>query len=597
MKHDVWAATAPATLDELDPRPAGSSLLDVKVMMVDDEPLMTDLIQTYLEDAGYSAFVATNDPRQALSLLRSEEPGLLLLDLMMPQMSGFDVLEAIRNDRDLRYTPVIVLTASTGPEAKLRALQLGAADFLAKPVDESELVLRVRNTLAFRQYHDRQINYDLVTGLPNQGLFDRGLDGMLDRRQLVGGHVALFSIQVPECRQLRETVDDATADGFSRVLARRLSLFANDRQLESALATPHDRAPRVGRIGAEQFGVLLEGVPDTDTIEAEARRLITALTEPILIGPHELVATPWMGISVSPSDGVTAQALRRSADLAATHTRATSAGAYQFASRDLNDRLYQRLKLGGQLRGATQRGELRLHYQPKVDLASGRIVGVEALVRWQHPERGLLPPGLFIPLAEELGVIRQLGDWVIERACHDVADWSRQGLGPLQVAVNVAKPQFRAGDLGQFVRQSLQRSGLAAGQLIIELTESMLIDDVQSSLSTMEELKALGVSLSIDDFGTGYSSLSYLKRFPVDELKIDRSFVMDLPGRNADTAIVRTVIALGHSLGMSVTAEGVELPAQRQCLAQLGCDVYQGFLFSRPVPAEQLVVMLCGDPG
>ena len=215
MKNDVWAATTPA---EIEAAPGRSPLLDAKVMMVDDEPLMTDLIQAHLEEAGYANFVVTNDPREALELLRREEPGVLLLDLMMPQMSGFELLEAIRADRALRYTPVIVLTASTGADAKLRALQLGATDFLSKPVDASELVLRVRNTLAFRQYHDRLINFDAVTGLPNQRLFDRGIDEMLSRRELVGGMMALLSITLPDCRQLRESIGQSTADGWPRPL-------------------------------------------------------------------------------------------------------------------------------------------------------------------------------------------------------------------------------------------------------------------------------------------------------------------------------------------------------------------------------------------
>jgi EAL domain-containing protein (putative c-di-GMP-specific phosphodiesterase class I) len=265
---------------------------------------------------------------------------------------------------------------------------------------------------------------------------------------------------------------------------------------------------------------------------------------------------------------------------------------FQFASPELNARSYEKLTLGLQLRGAAQRGELRLHYQPKVDLASNRIVGAEALVRWQHPDRGLVPPGQFIALAEEIGLIGAIGDWVLERACHDAAKWASDGLGAIKVAVNVAKPQFLTGDLCGGLRQVLVRSGLSASQLVIELTESMLMNDVSTSLGLMHELKALGVALSIDDFGTGYSSLSYLKRFPVDELKIDRSFVMDLPGGKTDTAIVRTVIDLGHSLGMSVTAEGVETTEQLDCLKQLRCDLYQGFLFSRPLPVANFTALL-----
>ena len=592
MNNDVWAVSQPITLDDGEGFPARSALLDAKVMMVDDEPLMTELIQTYLEDEGYRNFVVTNDPRDALALLRREEPGVLLLDLMMPRISGFDLLQAIRADPDLRYTPVIVLTASTGADAKLRALQLGATDFLAKPVDESELVLRVRNTLAFRQYHNQMVNFDAVTKLSNSKLFDRGLSLMLERQELVGGMVALLSIHVPECRRLRESLGRAASDEFARALALRLERCARDHDAGTLLATSVDRAPRVGRLGANHFGLLLEGVTDVDALEVAAKRVIARVAEPLLLGSHEVVAQAWVGISVSPGDGQAVEALRQGADLAATQARVQAGAPYLFNSSDLNAKSYERLTLGSQLRGAAQRGELVLHYQPKVDMQSQRIVGAEALVRWQHPQHGLLPPVRFIPLAEELGLIRFIGDWVVERACRDAAGWAAVGRDDLTVAINVAKPQFTDGDLCHVLRRAIFDSGISAQRLVIELTESMLMGDLESGLAQMREIKALGVTLSIDDFGTGYSSLSYLKRLPLDELKIDRSFVSDLPGRQADTAIVRTVIELGHSLGMVVTAEGVETEDQRECLTRLGCDSYQGFLFGRPVPLPQFMQLL-----
>jgi EAL domain-containing protein (putative c-di-GMP-specific phosphodiesterase class I)/PleD family two-component response regulator len=592
MNEDIWANTQAGGLEDLEPAQPRSPLLDAKVMMVDDEPLMTDLIQVYLEDEGYLNFVVTNNPLEALDLLRREDPGVLLLDLMMPHLSGFELLQQIRADRKLRYTPVIVLTAATDASSKLRALQLGVTDFLSKPVDESELVLRVRNTLAFHQYHNRISNFDAVTRLPNQRLFDRGIDEMAARRMLVGGMVALFSIDVPECQLLRQSMDQASADHLSKVIARRLERFASAAHTGSPLSTGNERAPRVARLGSAQFGLVLEGLADEEAVEAMASRLLVVLSEPVPLGPHEVGPKPWIGIALAPADGDNAEALRKGADLAATHSRAQGLVQFQFASPELNARSYEKLTLGLQLRGAAQRGELRLHYQPKVDMASNRIVGAEALVRWQHPDRGLVPPGQFIALAEEIGLIGTIGDWVLERACHDAADWARAGLGAIKIAVNVAKPQFLTGDLCGTLRQVLVRSGLQSSQLVIELTESMLMNDVSTSLALMHQLKALGVALSIDDFGTGYSSLSYLKRFPVDELKIDRSFVMDLPGGKTDTAIVRTVIDLGHSLDMAVTAEGVETTEQLDCLKQLGCDIYQGFLFSRPVPTADFTALL-----
>lgn len=592
MKNEIWPMTAPAGLDGSED---AWPLLGAKVMMVDDEPLMTDLIQTHLENAGYSNFVVTNDPREALDMLRREDPGVLLLDLMMPQVSGFELLTAIRTDRALRFTPVIVLTAATGADSKLRALKLGATDFLSKPVDASELVLRVRNTLAFHQYHNRLLNFDPVTGLPNQRMFDRGVDELATRKEQIDGLVALFSVSVPECSTLHGAIDQVSADGLANVLARRFEQFGSRAYAGAALAPPAERSPRVARLGVDQFALLIEGFADADAVEAAANDLLAAVAEPVALGVHQVAPKAWIGIAVAPADGRSAEALRKSAELAAAHAKAQGTAQVEFASQELRAKSTRRLTLGLQLRGAVQRGELLVHYQPKVVVGTNRIVGAEALVRWQHPDHGLVAPGQFIPLAEELGLIDQVGQWVMQQACRDAAAWTQAGLGALSIAVNVAKPQFMAGNLGSVMRQALFDSGLPGRQVVIELTESMLMDNVQAALAMLHELKALGVSLSIDDFGTGYSSLSYLKRFPIDELKIDRSFIVDLPGRQVDVAIVRAVVELGHSLGLSVTAEGVETPAQLGCIQQLACDNYQGFLFSRPVPADQFAALL--SPG
>ena len=591
MQNDIWNTSLQSAFDDTGTRPIRSPLLDAKVMMVDDEPLMTDLIQAHLEDEGYANFVVTNDPRQALELLKREKPSVLLLDLMMPQVSGFDLLKAMRADRELRYTPVIVLTAATGADSKLRALRLGATDFLSKPVDASELVLRVRNTLAFQQYRDRQVNFDQATGLPNEHLFERAIDKLLTQPQQRSGLLALFSIAVPECQALRESVDRPTANALALVVAKRLERLSG-LGADTAAAQREDSSPRVARLGEQMFGLVVDRLPDTNAVVAYAKKVLAALSEPVLMHRHEVAPVPWLGVAVAPGDGNSAAALRQSADLAATHGRRQATAQITFASPELNAESYHRLMLGSQLRGAAQRGELRLHYQPKVDVASGRIVGVEALVRWQHPEHGLLPPGKFIPLSEELGLTSVIGEWVLEQACREVAGWLRAGVVEASVAVNVSKLQVAAGDLGQVVRRALFDSGLPARCLVIELTESMLMDDVPHCLALMNDLKSIGATLAIDDFGTGYSSLSYLKKFPLDELKIDRSFIADLPGRATDIALVRTVIELGHSLGMRVTAEGVETEAQLACLKQLGCDTFQGYLFERPVPPQRCLELI-----
>jgi diguanylate cyclase len=586
MNNDVWSVTESGGLDSV-PAPR-SPLLDARVMMVDDEPLMTELIQVHLEDAGYRNFVSTHDPRETVDLIRKHQPAVLLLDLMMPQMSGFDVLEAIRKDRQLRYLPVIVLTASTSSDSKLRALRLGATDFLSKPVDASELALRVRNTLAFRQYHDRMVRFDAVTGLVNANPFGRAVDEAIAHHNDEQGTLSLLVIDLPQLQQVRESLGQAAADQLARAFAQRLTRFMP----QEASASPADRAPRVARLTPDRFGLLMGPQVNVEAVEADVKRVLAALSGAVKIEALDVETLPSIGIAMAPTDGRDFATLLQGAELALTRVRQQGMLTFGFASAEAGARSYERMALGFQLRGATQRGELRLHYQPKVDLSTGRIVGAEALVRWEHPQHGLLSPARFIPLAEELGIIGEIGEWVLQAACQEAASWARAGRPGLKIAVNIAMPTFVGDRFVDLVTHATQSTGLPPDLLVLELTESMLMDDAPGAIARMHELKAIGVALSIDDFGTGYSSLSYLKRFPIDELKVDRSFVADLPGGPADTAIVKTIVALGQSLGMTVTAEGVETDPQRDLLRQLGCDLYQGFVFSKPVPAADFVALL-----
>jgi diguanylate cyclase len=603
MKTDAWlnagsglmplpdgGAAAPA--DDLR-----SPLLDALVMMLDDEPLMTELTQSHLEDAGYSRFISCNNPYEAMGLLSQHEPSVLLLDLMMPGITGFDVLAQIRAHKDLRALPVIVLTASAGADTKLRALQLGATDILAKPVDPSELVLRLRNTLAFKHFHDRLANYDADTQLPNARHFVQRLDRRLTRSTDGGERMGLLNVTVPECASVRETLGLPAAAQLARTLAERMSQLMSARNPVLLDEPDHEAPPTVARLGVDEFAVLVRQVKNPEALAAIAASLLRELSQPVALGGHSVQPTPSAGIAIAPTDARTAADLLKAGELARSEARLRGGGRHEFFSREMNARAQERMLLVEQLRQAAERQELRLHYQPKVALATGRIIGVEALVRWQHPTRGLVSPGVFIPLAEEHGLIGRIGNWVLARACQDAANWSAAGLPPLKVAINVARPQFESGFLPQTLQRVLQRTGLSPKRLVLELTESMLMRDANGALEQMHAVKALGIALSIDDFGTGYSSFSYLKRFPLNELKIDRSFVTDLPGGERDMAIVRTITRLGHDLGLTVVAEGVETEGQLQALREAGCDEFQGFLFSKPVPEEALIARLKAGGG
>ena len=561
------------------------------VMMVDDEELLTDVIQTHLEDAGYTRFVACNEPTEALALIQARRPDVLLLDLMMPRVSGFDILAAVRADPDLQYTPVVVLTAASDPATKLRALELGATEFLAKPVDASELVLRMRNTLAFKRYQDRLAYVDPVTGLANRDRFTRRLESLLPhtlaRRD---GAMGLLHLSCEQVRQTRETLGPRAADSLLRELALRLGGVMVSMP---GMARLSSEALDLARVGDHDFALLMPDLAHAEAAADMAKQCLQALAEPIEVDGHPIFLSPSVGIALAPADGRHADSLLKGADMACSKAIASNGKTrYEFFSEEMTARSLERLTLTHQLRRALERDELRLHYQPKVCLRTGAIKGAEALVRWQHPEHGLLLPGRFITVAEESGLIGDIGAWVLDEACRQAKLWRDEGLEHLKIAVNVARPQFEDGQLCIRLQQLLKSTGLPPSWLMMELTESMLVQDAAKALQQMHDLRALGVGLSIDDFGTGYSSLSYLKRFPASELKIDRSFIIDLPKHDKDRAIVQTVVTLGHSLGMDVVAEGIETPDQQRILQHIGCDVFQGFLFSKAVPPEQFEALV-----
>ncbi len=558
------------------------------VMMVDDEALLTDVIQSHLEDHGYQRFVTCNEPTEAMALMRAHRPDVLLLDLMMPKVSGFEILGAMRADPALMYLPVIVLTAASDAETKLLALEMGATEFLAKPVDASELVLRLRNTLAFKQYQDRLAYVDPVTGLANRPSFTlklgHALQGQRERRDMLG----LLHISCDHFRQTRETLGSRAADELLRLTAQRLQhLAAAASVTEAGLTELRIEPGDVARVGEQDFAVALPALTNADAVSALAKQILRALIQPFEIEGHAIFLTPGVGIAMAPSDGDQADTLLMNADIACAKARESQHKTrFEYFSAELTERSLQRLRLGREIRMALERNEMRLHYQPKVCMRTGRIAGAEALIRWQHPEHGLLLPGKFIVIAEEVGLIGDISEWVMQEACIQAATWHAQGLQDLKISINVAKPHFDEGKLCPRLQQLLQDTGLPPQWLMVELTESMLVQDAAGALQQMDDLRALGVCLSLDDFGTGYSSLSYLKKFPANELKIDRSFIIDVAAHDKDRAIVQTVVTLGHSLGMDVVAEGIETVEQHRILQHAGCDVYQGFLFSKAIAPD-----------
>jgi diguanylate cyclase (GGDEF)-like protein/PAS domain S-box-containing protein len=444
------------------------------------------------------------------------------------------------------------------------------------------IVVLIRDVTADKATQARILHlarFDPLTGLPNRAYFQELVEEALQAARRRSERCALVFVDLDHFKTVNDSLGHAVGDALLKEVAARLTdaIRAGD---------------TAGRLGGDEFVVLMRDVITPQDASLLARRVLERLAGPAEIAGNPLVVTPSLGIALFPDDGEDYDTLTRNADAAMYHAKERGRNNFQFYAAEMNARAVETLSVEAQLRGALERREFALHYQPQVDLKSGRIVGVEALLRWRHPEWGDVPPDRFIPVAEERGLIGPIGDWVLHEACRQAVAWQRAGLPPIVMAVNISAPQFYKQDLPTEVAAVLNETGLEARWLELEVTESLLMQDVEAIIPVMNALKQMGVGIGIDDFGTGYSSLGYLKRFKAGKLKIDRSFVADLPGDPDDCAITRAVIALGRSMNLKVIAEGVERPDQWAFLRDEGCDEAQGFLIARGLPPEALHAML-----
>jgi len=566
---------------------------DASILMIDDEPINMEVVQAYLEDAGYRNFITTSDSTCAMDIIRQKMPDVILLDLVMPEVTGFDILEQLQSDESLAYIPVIVLTSSDDPETKMQCLQFGTADFLAKPVDSSELVLRLRNTVRAKAYQDHLVYYDSLTGLPNRRRFAERLELALDHAKQSRESGAILHIDLDRFKKINDTLGHSAGDELLRQVSQRLEKHIRDGDSLGRLYDVGERAS-ISRLGGDEFTILLPEIGHVQSITYLAQRILAVMEVPFEINGNELFVTPSIGISIFPDDGMDMDALLKHADIAMYQAKQHGRNGFEFYSSEMNARALEQLKMEAGLRTALDNNELQLYYQPKLDVMNGGIVGAEALLRWEHPEMGMVSPVDFIPLAEETGLIVPIGARVLKMACRQARAWHDAGYGFLQIAVNVSIRQLQDSTLVRTVQAALEESGLQPQALTLELTENMLMENAEASIEKLQQLKGLGVKISIDDFGTGYSSLAYLQKFTIDELKIDRSFIMQIEAGTDKAPIVEAVVAMARSLNLAIVAEGVETCAQLEYLQKKECDVYQGFLFSKPVPADEFANLLAG---
>jgi diguanylate cyclase (GGDEF)-like protein/PAS domain S-box-containing protein len=416
--------------------------------------------------------------------------------------------------------------------------------------------------------------HDALTGLPNRFTLAAHLEHALVRAERSGEKVGLMFIDLDNFKTINDTLGHHIGDRLLCEVAKRISRAVRKSDI-------------VARIGGDEFVVVLESTKVESDEGLVAQKIIDQLAEAVTIDGNVLHTTPSIGLAIFPDDGDSAEVLMKNADVAMYHAKSAGRNNYQFYTEHMNHAAAIRAQMEGRLRAALSGDEFLLHFQPQINLATGKVSGIEALIRWQSPELGLVSPANFIPLAEEVGLIVPISAWVLENACKTAKSWCDQGIPFECMSVNISPQEFRQRNFPEIVAAVLQKTGLPAARLELEITESTLMDSADTTVEMLLRLKALGVTLAIDDFGTGYSSLGYLKRFPIDRLKIDRSFVRDLETDASDAAISTAVIALAHSLGLQVVAEGVETEGQADFLLQRGCDSVQGYLFSRPVPADE----------
>jgi diguanylate cyclase (GGDEF)-like protein len=685
-----------------------------RLLIIDDDVLVRLVAAEVLMASGFEVSEAADGP-SGLAQIEAHRPDLVLLDVMMPDMDGYQVCRTLRDRPELARIPVIMLTARDDTASVERAYECGAADFITKPINPALLTYRVRYALRasrmvdeierhrtslanaqriarlgnwtwqpastrfecsaeyehiiggraltpdyqwrdiLRHVHPddaarvtqnmdaataadnacrmvyrilcddgsqrtlyeqaevfrdasgairciegttqditervaaeeriRQLaDYDVLTSLANRRRFSEAMQQGLNLSARKNTKAAVLDVNIDRFKRINETLGHAAGDQALQEVARRIldSVRASDFAAANDGAT---QSAQSARMSGDGFAVFLTGVRRAEDAATIARRLIDAIGRPMQCGERELTLTASAGIALYPDNGENVSSLLKNAETALHSAKKTGAGTYSFFATAMNAQSLAKLEVENDLRGAIERNELVLHYQPRVDVPTGRLVGAEALVRWQHPTRGMVPPNQFIPVAEDSGLIVPLTAWVVRAACAQLQQWQSAGLAVVPLSINLSAHSFREEGLVELIAGALQQFNVAPSLLEGEITESVLMKDVERAIALLHALRGIGVELAMDDFGTGYSSLAYLKRFPLNVLKIDRAFVKDVLTDTHDAAIASAIIALGKTMGLTVVAEGMERVEQANFLLSLGCHRMQGFLFARPVPA------------
>ncbi len=582
--------------------PELKAIAPATVLVVDDDPGARLLVGTALEMAGFRVITAA-DGMTALAQFRAHAADCVVLDVVMPGMSGFEVCSAIRALPQCRHVPILMQTSLDDMDSVNRAYNAGATDFSSKGINPMLLAQRVKFLVRAKQTQDRLREsearvrylayYDPLTALPNRQRLLEILEQQVARAMRRHSGLAVLMLDVDNFSRINDTQGQAVGDVLLKEVAHRLQNCLRDSQ--RALPRPEDviemtdSSDWVARTGGDEFALALPGVSTAEAAQVVARRVRLALARPFVFAQQEIPLSATMGLSLFPGDATTPEALVKNADAAMHHAKRAGHGGLEFFNKSISNRAARHLSMEADLRKALERGEFSLKYQPRLALKDLRVEAVEALLRWSHPQRGFVAPDEFIPLAEQTGLIVEIGDWVLREACAQVRRWRDARAPDWKVAVNVSGVQFRDGSLVSRVSRAIDAAGIESRMIELEFTEGALIEYSTAVSKAVKSLKELGVATALDDFGTGYSSLSYLRHFPIDTLKIDRVFVRDIASKNsADAPLVDAIIAMAKSLGLATVAEGVETEAQWQYLKTREANQVQGFLFCRPLAIAEL---------
>src|ERR1700688_5023485 len=567
------------------------------VLVVDDDAGARLLVGTALEMAGFRV-IAAADGMTALRPFREHPADCVVLDVVMPGMNGFDVCSALRAMPESRHVPILMQSSLDDLETVNRAYNAGATDFSSKGINPMLLAQRVKFLVRAKQNQDQLREsearfrylayYDPLTTLPNRQRLLQILEQQVGWAAPRQRGLAVLMLDIDNFSRINDTQGQALGDALLKEVAHRLQNCLRDSQ--RTLDHAHDSLEKiditdwVARTGGDEFARALPGVSTAEAAQAVAQRVQSALARPFVFAQDEIPLSATMGISLFPGDAATSGALIKNADAAMHHCKKTGHGGVEFFNKSISTRAAKHLSMEADLRKAVERGEFTLNYQPRLALKDLRVEAVEALLRWKHPQRGFVAPDEFIPIAEQTGLIVEIGDWVLREACAQARRWRDAGSLNWQVAVNVSGVQFRDDSLVSRVSRAVDAAGIDSRMIELEFTEGALIEYSGAVNKAVKSLKDLGVATALDDFGTGYSSLSYLRHFPIDTLKIDRVFVRDIVSKSGSkTPLVDAIIAMANSLGLATVAEGVETEAQWQYLKTRDANKVKGFFSAHPL--------------